>query len=84
MKIKRFRDLILRFLSQPRNFSLTAGAILFGMGIIGFAFRSEGSLPDKYLAGALVIGFWGIVSGLWDGGGKYAARRATDKMLNER
>ena len=79
MKLSNIVKFLLKFLSQPRNYSITAGIILFAIGIIGFAFRSQGSLPDVYLGGALVLGFWGIVSGLWDGGGKYANRRATDK-----
>ena len=51
------------------------GVILFAIGLLGFAFRSDDSLPDKYLVGALVLGFWGIVSGLLDGG----ARNDVDK-----
>lgn len=82
MNLPGIINFLLRFLSQPRNYSLSAGAILFFIGILGFAFRSDNSLPDLYLGGALVLGFWGIVSGLWDGGGKYAARRATDRVID--
>lgn len=80
MKTTKITDIILSFLSQPRNYSRVVGVILFTIGLVGFAFRSDDSLPDVYLVGAIILGFWGIVSGLWDGGGKYAARRATDKM----
>ncbi len=81
MRFSQTLKFLLRFLSQPRNYSITAGCILFAIGVLGFAFRSDGSLPDLYLGGALVLGFWGIVSGLWDGGGKYAGRRSTDRNI---
>ena len=56
------------------------GVILFAIGLIGFAFRSDGSLPDLYLGGALVLGFWGIVCGLWDSGGKYQSQRSINRV----
>lgn len=79
MRFSKIADFIFPFLNQPRNYARVVGVILFAIGLIGFAFRSDSSLPDIYLGGALLLGFWGIVSGLWDGGGKYAARRASDK-----
>lgn len=57
---------VFSFASRSRNFALIAGVVLFLIGVIGFAFRSDRSLSDVYLLGALVLGFWGIVSGLWD------------------
>jgi hypothetical protein len=55
-------------LRQTKNYARIVGVILFLIGLFGFAFRSDNSLPDKYLVGALILGFWGIVSGLWDSG----------------
>ncbi len=53
-------------LIQTKNYARIVGVILFLIGLLGFAFRTDNSLPDIYLGGALVLGFWGIVSGLWD------------------
>ena len=57
---------ILPGLKQTKNYARIAGVILFSIGLLGFAFRSDNSLPDMYLGGALLLGFWGIVSGLWE------------------
>ncbi len=57
---------VVRILRQTKNYARIVGVILFGLGLIGFAFRSDDSLPDLYLAASLILGFWGIVSGLWD------------------
>lgn len=67
-KLQLFRvwSLILPFLRQPKNYARVVGAILFMIGLLGFAFRSDDSLPDLYLGGALVLGFWGILSGIWN------------------
>lgn len=48
-------------LRSPKVYARITGAVLFLIGLLGFAFRSVGSLPDAYLLGALVLGFWGIV-----------------------
>jgi hypothetical protein len=48
-------------LKNPKVYARVAGGILFLVGLIGFAFRSANSLPDVYLVGALVFGFWGII-----------------------
>lgn len=68
MKLSIILQKVLPVLRQTKNYARIVGVILFSMGLIGFAFRSDSSLPDKYLVGALVLGFWGIVSGLLDGG----------------
>lgn len=68
MKISKILAVILPFLRQSKNYARVVGAILFLIGLLGFAFRSDNSLPDLYLAGALVLGFWGILSGIWDSG----------------
>lgn len=57
---------VLPSLAVTKNYARIVGVILFLIGLFGFAFRSDNSLPDLYLGGALVLGFWGIVSGLWD------------------
>ena len=67
MKLSNILQKVLPVLRQTKNYARIVGVILFAMGLIGFAFRSDSSLPDKYLVGALVLGFWGIVSGLLDG-----------------
>lgn len=79
MKLSQIAAVIIPFFIQPKNYTRIVGVILFTLGLVGFAFRSDSSLPDGYLSAAIVLGFWGIVSGLWDGGGKYGRRRATDK-----
>ncbi len=48
-------------LNSTKNYALVVGIILFALGILGFAFHSNADLPDYYLIGALVLGFWGIV-----------------------
>jgi hypothetical protein len=66
---------ILPILKPTKNYARIVGVILFGLGLLGFAFRSDNSLPDLYLAGALILGFWGIVSGLWETNPKPPAKR---------
>ena len=67
MKLSNILQRLLLILKQTKNYARIVGVILFAIGLIGFAFRSDSSLPDKYLVGAIVLGFWGIVSGLLDG-----------------
>ena len=67
MKLPAILQRILPILRQTKNYARIVGVILFAIGLIGFAFRSDNSLPDLYLGGALLLGFWGIVSGLLDG-----------------
>lgn len=55
-------------LRQTKNYARIVGVILFLIGLFGFAFRSDNSLPDVYLGGALILGFWGIISGVWNNG----------------
>jgi hypothetical protein len=50
-------------LTNPRNYALIVGSILFILGILGFAFRSSSNTPDYMLALAILVGFWGIYSG---------------------
>lgn len=57
---------LLPILRQTKNYTRIVGVILFAIGLLGFAFRSDNSLPDMYLVGALILGFWGIVIGLWE------------------
>ena len=64
---------------QTKNYARIVGVILFLIGLMGFAFRSDNSLPDVYLGGALVLGFWGIVSGVWDSGKSLEAKEPTEK-----
>ena len=49
------------FLKIPKNYARIVGGILFLVGLFGYAFRNGSSLPDVYLIGALVLGFWGIL-----------------------
>ncbi len=66
MKLSIILQKILPVLRQTKNYARIVGVILFVIGLLGFAFRSDNSLPDIYLGGALILGFWGILSGLWD------------------
>lgn len=68
MELRTILLKLLPILRQTKNYARIVGVILFLIGLLGFAFRSDNSLPDLYLGGALVLGFWGIVSGLWDSG----------------
>ena len=70
MKLSIILQQGLPVLRQTKNYARIVGVILFAIGLFGFAFRSDDSLPDKYLVGALVLGFWGIVSGVLDGGAR--------------
>ena len=51
-------------LNTPRSYAAICGVILFLTGFLGFAFRSNFDAPNKYLFGALILGFWGIVVSL--------------------
>ncbi len=68
MKLSPLLQKTLAVLRQTKNYARIVGVILFAIGLLGFAFRSDNSLPDLYLGGALLLGFWGIVSGLLDSG----------------
>lgn len=68
LHLSKIWAVILPFLKQTKNYTRIVGVILFLIGLLGFAFRSDNSLPDLYLGGALVLGFWGILSGIADGG----------------
>jgi hypothetical protein len=59
-------NLLLSFVRRTKNYARTVGALLFLLGLFGFAFRSDSSLPDGYLVAALVLGFWGILVSLAD------------------
>ncbi len=48
-------------LKSPRMYARITGGGLFLIGLLGFAFRSANSLPDVYLIGALLFGFWGVI-----------------------
>jgi len=52
---------IFRSLRNPRVYARITGAVLFLLGLMGYAFRSANSLPDVYLLGFLLLGFWGII-----------------------
>jgi len=51
-------------LTNPKNYALITGVLLFALGFFGFAFRGTFNVPDVYLFCGLVLGFWGIVVGL--------------------
>ena len=52
---------IFRWLRNPKAYARLSGVILFLLGLTGYAFRSANSLPDIYLIGFLILGFWGII-----------------------
>ncbi len=52
---------IFRSLRNPRVYARITGVVLFLLGLMGYAFRSANSLPDVYLLGFLLLGFWGII-----------------------
>jgi hypothetical protein len=56
----------LSFVRRSKNYARTLGTLLFLLGLFGFAFRSDTSLPDGYLIAALILGFWGILVGIAD------------------
>lgn len=66
---------VLPWLAQTKNYTRVVGVILFVIGLFGFAFRSDNSLPDIYLISALVLGFWGILISMLSGDGKVRAER---------
>ena len=66
MKFSNFLQFILPILGKTKNYARIVGVILFAIGLLGFAFRTDNSLPDLYLVGAIILGFWGIISGLLD------------------
>lgn len=47
--------------NSPKSYTLVTGLVLFGLGLFGFAFRSNFNVPDSYLFVSLVLGFWGLV-----------------------
>jgi len=51
-------------LHNPKSYALITGIILFALGFLGFAFRNNFDLPDRYLIVSLILGFWGIVVGV--------------------
>ncbi len=59
---------ILSFLSKSKNYAIFTGVIFFAIGLLGFIFKSNNSLPDYYLLLFIVLGFWGILVGLRDRG----------------
>lgn len=52
----------MRKFANPKIYSLVCGLLLFSFGILGFAFRNNFDLADKYLVLSLILGFWGIIS----------------------
>jgi hypothetical protein len=48
----------LRKYNTPKGYSLIAGGVLFALGLFGFAFRDSFNVPDHYLVGSLILGFW--------------------------
>lgn len=54
-------NIFMTILKSSANYSRIVGVILFAVGLLGFAFRSSGSLPTFYLLGAMVLGFWGVL-----------------------
>jgi len=46
---------------SQRVYCFVSGAILFALGIFGFAFRTSFDIPDRYLLASLILGFWGLV-----------------------
>ena len=56
----------LSFVRRTKNYARSVGVLLFLLGLFGFAFRTDTSLPDSYLVAALVLGFWGILVGIAD------------------
>lgn len=48
-------------LRSPKIYARVTGGVLFLLGLVGYAFRSANSLPDAYLIGCLILGFWGII-----------------------
>ncbi len=61
LKEQTMLNRIFNGLRSPKVFARLAGAILFLLGLMGYAFRSANSLPDVYLIGFLILGFWGII-----------------------
>ncbi|MEK7617850.1 MAG: hypothetical protein AAB410_01780 [Patescibacteria group bacterium] len=48
--------------SSPRSYAFLTGLVLFLLGFIGFAFRSNfGGIDNGYLLASLLLGFWGLV-----------------------
>ena len=59
---ERFFEMI----RQSKNYARFTGGVLFLIGLLGFAFRQSSVLPDTYLLAFLVLGFWGVIVGVWD------------------
>jgi hypothetical protein len=49
-----------KFVSS-KTYSLVTGLLLFAFGVVGFAFRNNFNLADKYLLLSLILGFWGVI-----------------------
>lgn len=49
------------YLKSPHYYSAFVGLVLFLTGLLGFAFRGDGSLPDLVLFVSLILGIWGIL-----------------------
>lgn len=47
-------------LSTSKNYSLITGVILVAFAVIGFAFRNNFNIADKYLFISLMLGAWGL------------------------
>ena len=55
---------LIKKLSLTKNYARITGAVLFAIGLLGFIFKSNNSLPDYYLLLFVLIGFWGILVGI--------------------
>lgn len=61
-----FVKIFMKYLSYFKSrvfYVRLVGLVLFLVGLLGFAFRSNDSLPGLYLLVALMLGFWGLVLG---------------------
>lgn len=52
-------------IANKQFYCLLTGSILFSIGLLGYAFRTGFNVPDSYLLLNLLLGFWGILLGLW-------------------
>jgi hypothetical protein len=51
-------------ITNPRKYAAVVGVVLFGVGLYHFSFSSTSRIPDLYLLGAIILGFWGILVSL--------------------
>jgi hypothetical protein len=49
-------------LSNPKNYALVSGIILLVFGVVGFTFKGNFNIADKYLFLSLILGAWGLYS----------------------